>query len=71
MDSVFFFLEMYSAKVQQVQEDKMVWSSSRNQGFRVSNYYKVLRKGVINFFLGEPFGMLELHLMLLSSFGLQ
>ena len=69
MDS--FLEELYAAKVQQGEEDKKVRPNSKNQGFRVNNYYNVLMEGVKNYFLGDLFGVLELHLMLLSLFSWQ
>lgn len=50
----------------------MIWSNSKDLGFRVNKYYNVLReRGVINLFLGYLFGLLKLCLVLLSLFGLQ
>ena len=50
----------------------MIWSNSKDLGFRVNKYYNVLReRGVINLFLGDLFGLLKLCLVLLSLFGLQ
>lgn len=50
----------------------MIWSNSKDLGFRVNKYYNVLReRGVINLFLGDLFGLLKLRLVLLSLFGLQ
>ena len=50
----------------------MIWSNFKDLGFRVNKYYNVLReRGVINLFLGDLFGTLKLHLVLLSLFGLQ
>ena len=50
----------------------MIWSNSKDLGFRVNKYCNVLReRGVINLFLGDLFGLLKLCLVLLSLFGLQ
>ena len=42
----------------------MIWSNSKDLGFRVNKYCNVLReRGVINLFLGDLFGLLKLRLV--------
>lgn len=38
-----FLKDLYAFKVHQFQEDMMIWTLCKAQGFKVSTYYKALR----------------------------
>ena len=62
MDS--FLKDSYSTKVNHTQEDRMIWTLSKVQGFKVSTYYKALRVRGTGISLGGLYGMLKLPCVL-------